>query len=291
MPADLASTLLLILLNSVDTLARLWPYVVGGIVVAALLSWVVQKGHLRVPTCLPKPIIIPLAVMLGVASPLPTVGAVPLVLRLRGRGLAQGPGLAFVLASSLMNPLLFMLTLGSLGAPFALAQLGGVLVLSMGLGLMLDTRRPTAADAHMSTPAPQVPGFRLQFTQSIRHVAFYMLLGVIAGAALQVLLPHLGVLDWLGERGLLSLPFLGWLAAPFYTCGGSAVPLARSLIQAGFSTGTLMAFLVVGPALRGTTLASLSCLLPKRLVVVCLMGLALAGGLLGCIFDFLMRAI
>lgn len=142
MPADLPSTLLLILLTSAEAVARLWPYVVGGIAVAVLLSWLARDRPWTVPAWLPRPLSAPVATVVGAASPLPTTGAVPLVLRMRAEGLPSRSALAFVLASSLMNPQLFVLTLGALGARFALAQLGAALVLSTGLGLLLGAGQP-----------------------------------------------------------------------------------------------------------------------------------------------------
>ncbi len=286
MPADPFSTLVLILLTAADTVGRLWPYVAGGIAAAALLSWAARRWRVTVPLALPRPLAASLAVVAGAASPLPTAGVAPVVLQMRGRGLPPGPGLAFVLASLLINPQLFVLTLGALGLRFALAQLAAVLAVSAVLGLIFDVRRPAhcvaeqdGREAPSSAPIARLAG----------HVVFYFLVGVLAGAAIQVLLPRLGVLDWLAGRGWLSTPLLGWLGAPLYTCGGSAVPLARSLGQAGFSQGTLLAFLLVGPALRGTSLASLGCLLPKRTLIACLVSLALAAGLAGYGLDWLLR--
>jgi len=288
MPADPFSTLMLILLTAADTVGRLWPYVVGGIAAAALLSWAVQRWRWAVPLGLPRPLAASLAVVAGAASPLPTAGVAPVVLQLRGRGLPAGPGLAFVLASLLMNPQLFVLTLGALGLRFALAQLAAVLAVSALLGLIFDAGRPAQWGAQQETRAAHSPP---PIARLAGHVAFYFLIGVLAGAALQVLLPRLGMLDWLAERGWLSTPFLGWLGAPLYTCGGSAVPLASSLEGAGFSPGTLLAFLLVGPALRGTSLASLGCLLPRRALIACLVGLALAAGLVGYALDWLLRGV
>ncbi len=286
MPADPFSTLVLILLTAADTVGRLWPYVVGGIAAAALLSWAVRRWRVTLPLGLPRPLAASLAVVAGAASPLPTAGVAPVVLQLRGRGLPPGPGLAFVLASLLMNPQLFVLTLGALGVRFALAQLAAVLAVSAVLGLVFDAGRSAERGHEQESRAAPSPA---PIARLAGHVAFYFLVGVLAGAALQVLLPRLGMLDWLAERGWLSTPFLGWLGAPLYTCGGSAVPLARSLGQAGFSQGTLLAFLLVGPALRGTSLASLGCLLPRRALITCLVGLALAAGLVGYGLDWLLR--
>jgi uncharacterized membrane protein YraQ (UPF0718 family) len=291
MPADLPSTLLLILLTSAEAVARLWPYVVGGIALAVLLSRLARDRRWAVPGWLPHPLSAPVATVVGAASPLPTTGAVPLVLRLRSEGLPSRSALAFVLASSLMNPQLFLLTLGALGPRFALVQLGAVLVLSTGLGLLFGVRIPEDPGRIPGADRSGKVGSGLRALDLAGHVGFYFLAGVIAGAAFQVLLPQFGVLGWLGERGWLSTPILSWLGAPFYTCGGSAVPLARSLGQTGFSPGTLLTFLLVGPALRGTTLANMGCLLPRRAVVACLASLVLAGGLLGLGFDWLLEVV
>jgi hypothetical protein len=287
MPVDLSSTFILILLSAARTVERLWLYVVSGLIVAVLLSRLGRRWRWSVPLWLPRPLATFLAAVAGVVSPLPTVGMVPLALRLQAEGLPAGAALAFVLASSLMNPQLFVLTLGALGTGFALAQLVSVLLLGTGLGLALGGRSCAAHDEETWGRSGRSSGFWTHLVDLAGHVGLYFLAGVVAGASLQVLLPQLGVLGWLSERGWLSTPALGWLGAPLYTCGGSAVPLASSLVQTGFSRGTMFAFLLVGPAMRGTTLAALGCLLSKRAQVACLAALALAGGLLGYGLDWL----
>jgi uncharacterized membrane protein YraQ (UPF0718 family) len=298
MPADLSSTLLLILVTAADAVLRLWPYVAGGILLAALLSRFAPNRSWSPPAWLPRPkagpVALFLAALLGIASPLPTLGMVPLALQLRGTPGRACSSLAFLLASSLLNPQLFVLTLGALGITFALAQAGAVLVLAVALGWLFGHRLlpgggPDAGEPAADARRGPVPG--LDVMGLAGHILLYFLLGVTAGAALQVLLPQLGLLRWLGDHGWLSTPLLGWLGAPFYTCGGSAVPLAGSLAQAGFSQGTLLAFLLLGPALRGSTLATLGCLLPRRALLACLALLALTSGLLGLGLDQVLRIV
>jgi uncharacterized membrane protein YraQ (UPF0718 family) len=292
MPADLLSTLVLILLKAADTVGRAGPYVVGGLVVAGLLSRAVHNWRwAAVPAWLPRRLFTPLAAMIGVASPLPTTGMMPLILQWQAEGLPARLSLTFVLASSLLNPQLFILTLGTLGGRFALAQMMGVLLLSTGLGLALGKEGggwQARCDSRLLEGDRRPTSAWRQLVRLAEHVVLYFLVGVIVGASLQVLVPQSGVLGPLAERGWLSSPALGWLAVPFYTCGGSAVPLADSLVQIGFSPGVLFTFLLVGPALRGTTLANLGCLLSKRAQVTCLVILTLAGGLLGYVVDWLM---
>jgi uncharacterized membrane protein YraQ (UPF0718 family) len=292
MPADLLSTFVLILLKAADTVGRAGPYVVGGLVLAGLLSRAVQGWRwAAVPAWLPRRLFAPLAAMMGVASPLPTTGMMPLILQWQAEGLPARLSLTFVLASSLLNPQLFILTLGTLGGRFALAQMMGVLLLSTGLGLALGKEGggwQARCESRLLEGDRRPASSWRQLVRLAEHVVFYFLVGVIIGASLEVLVPQSGVLGLLAERGWLSSPALGWLAVPFYTCGGSAVPLADSLVQIGFSPGVLFTFLLVGPALRGTTLANLGCLLSRRAQLTCLAILTLAGGLLGYVVDWLM---
>jgi uncharacterized membrane protein YraQ (UPF0718 family) len=290
MPADPLSTVVLILLTAADAVVRLWPYVVGGIAAAVLLSWISQHGRFAIPSWLPRLQTAPVAAVAGAASPLPTTGAVPLVLGLRTGGLPGGTALSFVLASSLLNPQLFVLTLGALGVRFALAQLGAVLLLSTVLGLAFG-RRGASELSQLPGPTgsrPTHPQPGRQAVELTGHVGLYFLIGVLVGASFQVLLAQSGAVGWLADQGWLSSPALSWLAAPFYTCGGSAIPLAHSLGQAGFSPGMLFVFLLVGPALRGTTLANLGCLLSRRALVGCLLALLLSAAALGYAFDWLL---
>jgi uncharacterized membrane protein YraQ (UPF0718 family) len=195
--------------------------------------------------------------------------------------------LAFAIASLLINPQIFVLTLGALGVPFALTQLAAVLALSVLLGFLFGSPDVQAARRAKDSSAPLSAPARFRALDLSAHVILYFLIGATIGAALQVLLPQSGLLSLLADHGLLSSPLLGWLAAPFYTCGGSAVPLAGSLGRTGVSMGALFAFLLAGPALRATSLASLGCLLPRRALLLCIAALLLLSGLLGVGIDWL----
>lgn len=286
MPSDPASTLFLILLECADAVARLWPYLVGGVAISLLLSCWFRRARLAVPRWSPSPLSAPVAALMGAASPLPTLGVLPLLHQGRSHRFPAASALTFVLASTLMNPQLFILTLGALGPPFALVQLGSVLLISTALGLALGASARPSDARERNSHFPQATDFGRHAHHLAGHVALYALIGVLAGACLHVLLPQTGLMSWLARHGMQSTPALGWLLAPFYTCGGAAVPAVTGLMSVGFTPGAVLVFLLVGPALRGSALASLGCLLPKRALVLCLIALLVACGLVGIGFDW-----
>ena len=87
MPADLRSALMLVLLEAGELAWRLWPYVVGGLVVSWLLSASLGKRIVQTVERLPRVAATPLAVVVGAISPIPTSSVVPLLVRLRRQGL------------------------------------------------------------------------------------------------------------------------------------------------------------------------------------------------------------
>jgi hypothetical protein len=290
MPANLSTVLLLILLTAGRSVRRFAPYVVGGLLVAALISYLARHVRWPLPTRLSEPVAAVAAALIGAVSPLPTMGTIPSILELRKQGLPAAGALAFALASSLMNPQLFVLTFGAFGTQFAVAQLVSAVILSAGLGLTLRDGLRAHRSGMLSADGPETERLWRQWVRMAEHIGMYFLVGVIIGASVEVVLPQLGVLNWLGRRGWLATPALGWLAAPFYACGGSAIPLASGLLRAGFRQGTLFTFLLLGPALRGTTLATIGALLPRRAHTVCLVILAVFGTLLGYGFDAILGA-
>ena len=291
MPSDPASTLFVILLESAGAVSSLWPYLVGGLAISALFTGYLQRTRSASPRWSPSSQPAPLAALMGVASPLPTLGVLPLLSQGHTRRLSSGSALAFVLASTMMNPQLFILTFGALGPTFALVQLASVLLISIALGLALasTTRLPGRRAVNEQPPSvTHSVGHTVQFAS---HVALYALVGVLAGACLHVLLPQTGLMNWLARYEMNSTPVLGWLLAPFYTCGGAAVPAVGGLLSSGISPGAVLVFLLVGPALRGSALASLGYLLPKRRLFVCLAAMLVASSLVGLGFDWFLETL
>lgn len=293
MPADLFSTIMLILVTAADDALRLGPFVVGGIALSLLLHPLALARAWAIPRR-PRALHAPLVAIVGMASPIPTISTLPLVLRLRGDGLPQGIAVTFVLASSLMNPQILLLTLGVMGTSFVLLQVIAVLLLSTTLGYLLKAAgdgSPTNGAAEAAPNDQAQAEYQVQARSLAEHVILHFLVGVIIAAGLQVLIPQLRVLHWLSQENLLPAPILGSLGAVFYSCGGSAVPLAGGLARIGVSTGTLFSFLFAGPALRGRVLASLSCLFSKRAMVICMAIIFLFGGASGYVVEWILGAV
>lgn len=288
MPADLTSLLILAATHAWTQVLQLGPYVAGGILLAALLGRLdlPRRWAHRLKQGGPKTVIG--ATCLGGASPLCTYGTVPVLMELLRGGASPGPALAFLAASTFLNPQLFIVMVGGLGLSLALAHTASVLLLSVPVGLLAQRLKPKAflntglLSSHTPTPSSNTHGNLLQTLLRLTEtIGLYFVISVILAALLQVLIPSAWVSSLLGAGRWYGVLLAGVLGVPFYACGGGAVPLIAGLVAQGMSPGAALAFFLAGPATRLTSLAALGTLLNRRALAIyvayVVAGAALAG--------------
>ncbi len=282
-----------ILYNAGVSLLGLAPYIVFGVIVGEALkltSWtkLIYKGVNRSPF-----VAILVAAVLGMLSPLCTYGTVPVMLQLFKAKVHIAPLITFLSVSAMMNPQLFIYTWGGLGPEMALARVAAVLVFGMLLGLCLY-RVPQSllinASAVIADSAEQeilsrgkkkfvLKKFLKNIFDGLTFVGFYIVIGVLIGAVIDVLVPK----EWLTAvfqgNGFVSLLVSALLGVPLYACGGGVIPVVRAFIAQGMSKGEALAFLFVGPATRVTPLMALAVIL-RPVVIVLYVVLVIAFSLL-----------
>jgi uncharacterized membrane protein YraQ (UPF0718 family) len=308
MIVDLRSGLVMAAVLAWRQVLQLGPYVAGGILLASLLGqldlprrWRRVPGHSGPWTVLG-------AAFLGGASPLCTYGTVPVLAELLRSGASPGPALAFLVASSLLNPQLFVMMAGGLGLRLALAHVASVLALSLPVGLLAQWLRPdnflnagalppashTPPSPHRCTPSTGGMNQSRELADSILRLTetagLYFVGGVILAALLQTLIPSAWVSSLLGLGRWYSVLLAGALGVPFYACGGGAVPVIAGLLAQGMSPGAALAFFLAGPATRLTSLAALGTLLDRRALIAYVAYVVVGAVLAGTALDLVVGA-
>lgn len=290
-------TIVLIFYFAGQSLWQLAPYIIGGVIVGEVLkltAWtkLVYKSVSGSPF-----LAILTAAVLGMISPLCTYGTVPVVLQLFRAGVDIAPLITFLSVSAMMNPQLLLLTWGGLGPEIALARI--VMVLSFGLllGLALGKlplawlvnpgalKEPELTDEMLQRPAKRfVPvQFAKDILAGLQFVGFYVVMGVLISAVIDVAVPKAWLRLVFQDNALLSLLIAAFLGVPFYACGGGIIPVVRQFIANGLGQGAALAFLFVGPATRITPLLALASFLRPRFLaayVVLVIAFAVFIGLL-----------
>ena len=266
-------------------------YVVLGVILGEALRYTPATAVLE-RICVKRPgTSLVLAGLVGMASPLCTYGTVPVVLELLRAGVPVAPLATFLATSSLMNPQLFVITWGGLGLQMACGRVAAVLVFGVLFGALLYAL-PRAISVLPVLADERRPKRRRKFTprdflrrcwHTLEFVGFYVLVGVLLGAVVEVLVPGQWIFALFGSGGWVQMLLASILGVPLYACGGGTIPLVRSFLEQGMSPGAALAFLIAGPATRIAPLLALGAILRPLVVtgyVVVLVLYAAAAGIL-----------
>lgn len=291
------SMVVLILQLAAASLWQLLPYLVLGVLASeglryTAISPLLDRGCRRNPA-----IAIPVAALLGILSPLCTYGTVPVVLQLLRAGVPVAPLATFLSTSSLMNPQLLLLTWGGLGPRLALARVVTVFVFGLlvgGITHVLPRRfsvRPKLGEDEerpgKQRPAFTFKGFAKNSARTVEYVGFYLVLGVLLGAVIEVVVPGRWVLAVFGGGGWYRILLAALLGVPLSACGGGVIPLVHGLMEQGMSSGAALAFLIAGPATRVPPLMALATILRPIFVIAYVVFLILYSVLAGLVYGLL----
>ena len=220
--------------------------------------------------------------VVGAPLPLCACGVLPLAETLKKKGAGPALVVAFLLATPELGVESFALTVQFLGWPFAAVRLGAAILVAV-IAALVFARQLGGSTTFEPGGEPLGPHadegaswnrFVHSFDELLHHVGPFTVVGLLAAAYLQAGLPDEAI-DSLGESGL-DIFVVSLVAIPSYVCAAAATPLAAVLIAKGFSSGAVLAGLLLGPATNLATVAFLRRTFGSRATWVGLTALILA---------------
>ena len=252
------------------------------------------------------------AALIGGLSPFCSCGVIPLIAALLSMGVPLAPVMAFWLASPVIDPAQFVLTVGVLGADFAVAKT--VAAIGLGLfggfgtmwlaqmGFLTDPLRPGVGDGGCRAAAvragqPPVwtfwrePARTERFRgEALRTMAFllrWMTLAFLLESVMLAWLPADTVAGVVGGDGVGPIVLATLIGVPAYLNGFAALPVVGGLLEQGMAQGAALSFLVAG-AVSSVPAAIAVYALVKRPVFLLYLAFALVGSLAaGLVFETL----
>ncbi len=216
-------------------------------------------------------LMIGLGALAGGISPFCSCGVIPLIAALLAMGVPLSAVMAFWLASPIMDPSMFVLTVGVLDLEFAVAKTLAAIGLGLfgGLAVHLLSRGGALADplragvgnggcggAKLRAPAPVVwrfwedPARRAKFGRTALvttlFLAKWLTLAFILESLMLAWIPAEAMTAALGGTGLMPIVMATLVGVPAYLNGYAALPLVGGLIEQGMAPGAGLAFLVAG---------------------------------------------
>lgn len=279
------------------------PYLFASIALAAYAGASGADGLIARAFTGSPVLMIALAAAFGGLSPFCSCGVIPLIAALLAMGVPLSAVMAFWLASPVIDPSMFALTVGVLGLEFAIAKT----IAAIGLGLfggyttLLLTRSGAFAEplrkgvgnggcgaSGIRDPKPIVWAF---WRDSVRRTRFgrealkttlflfkWLTLAFVLESLMIAFLPPEWVAQAVGGEGVLSILIATLVGVPAYLNGYAALPLVSGLVEQGMVPGAGLAFLVAG-GVTSLPAAIAVWALAKRQVFVLYVGFALTGSL------------
>lgn len=212
------------------------------------------------------------ASLMGALSPFCSCGVIPIIAALLAMGVPLAPVMAFWLASPLMDPSMFFLTVGVLGFPFAIAKTAAAISVGLfgGFGVLLLERTGIlagsalregigdggCAGAKIRNPkiviwriwqeSARREAFRASAAQNALFLGKWLLLAFLLESLMAAYIPNDLIARMAGDGGVLSVLTAALVGIPSYLNGNAALPLVAGLIDKGMAPGAAMAFLIGG---------------------------------------------
>ncbi len=298
-----------ILENTLDLSLEAAPWLLLGLVLAgairALIPQALMQRWLGGSGLWP----VTKAALVGAPIPICSCGVVPAAISLRKSGASTGSTLSFLIATPETGVDSVALTYALMGPFMAVVRPVASVLSAIGVGATSALAERRDASPREQLPAisacccqtkercaddpdgPKHPGetlasgLRYAFSDLYDEIVPWLALGLLAaGIVLTFVSP-----DMLGEMGsgLPAKIVMFLVGIPMYICASASTPLAASLLLAGVSPGTVLVFLLAGPATNLGTIGIIRREFGNRVLTSYLVGLAAFTIIAGSITDLL----
>ncbi len=245
------------------------------------------------------------AALIGMPLPLCSCGVLPAALGLRRAGARPGPTASFMIATPETGVDSIAVSYALLGPVMAIARPLAALFSAVFTGLLV-TLAPThtpisgstsscsssccGSSCSSDTPAPPPSlwqrgrnGVRYAFTDILEDIAGWLLLGLLLAGLIATLVSPQALAAW--GSGPLAMLVMLLVGIPMYICATASTPLAAVLLVAGVSPGTVLVFLLAGPATNIATIGVLRKEMGGAVATTYLLAMAVASILMGLTLD------
>ena len=293
----------------VRELSSLLPAFILGVLLAATIKTFQWDLRLRAHMRDSGAATIPLAVFLGLFSPLCACGVLPIIIPLAVSGVPLPPLLALLATSPLMSPDALTITWAGLGPALAWVKIisaAGMGFLVGGVTYFLDKKSYFTKDIIRIKPVFEEDGalasaYDIACANEIRvptmivrpraskvvfflerardtswFVGKFLLLAVALQVIMELAVPMDIIRSMAGGSNMASLLWAAVLGAPLPAHQVPVVPITRGLLDLGMDPGAAATFLVAGPVTSLPALLVLWKIFQRRLFYLYL-GLCLAG--------------
>jgi len=247
------------------------------------------------------------AAFIGAPLPLCSCGVLPAALGLHRGGASRSATVSFLIATPETGADSIAVSYALLG-PFMTVVRPVAAILSAIFTGLLTTLVPQSRVEAPAAPAscggccssscatPPSParqtalqkstsGLKYAVSDILDDIAPWLSIGIVLAGLVTTLVPPQALAEW--GSGLPAMVLMLLIGIPMYICATASTPVAAALLLAGISPGTVLVFLLAGPATNIATLAVVKKELGKGVLIAYLAGITIASIGLGLLTDLI----
>jgi uncharacterized membrane protein YraQ (UPF0718 family) len=295
--------------NILDLYLDAAPWLLLGLIAAGLIkAWVPDSLLTRwLGGSGPWPVT--KAALIGAPLPLCSCGVLPAALGLRRGGASRSATLSFLIATPETGADSIAVSYALLGPVMAIVRPIAAIISAIFTGLLASLMPASPAPVSLpvsscsggsccssacsSTPqvkpgvlATSLQGLRYAATDILDDISLWLGIGILLAGAVATWVPPQALAEW--GSGLPAMLLILLVGVPMYICATASTPLAAALLLAGISPGTVLVFLLAGPATNLATLMVVRRELGSASLATYLAGIAISSIATGLLLDWLL---
>ena len=250
------------------------------------------------------------AAFIGTPLPLCSCSVLPAAITLRRAGASKGATASFLVATPENGVDSIALSYALLGPFMTIVRPLAAILSAIFAGLLTDFVESPNATSPKSDFEPQcrdsnchaeisssntakpfaqrlLTGLNYAVTDLLADIAFWLLIGILLAAAVNTVVPPRAVAEW--GSGLPAMTAMLLVGIPMYICASASTPVAAAMLIAGVSPGTVLVFLLAGPATNVAAIGIVRRELGTRSALAYLLAIAPGSIALGLLTDALVR--
>ena len=286
---------MILLENFLFLLLEMAPFLLFGFLFSGILSVMLTVETVAKYLGSNRPFSVFLASLFGIPLPLCSCGVIPVFSYLKKHGATKGAATSFLISTPQTGVDSIAVTYRMLGPIFAIIRPLVALVSGIVGGLLVnyfdkeETLKEQEDHCHDDCCDDKSHGviyriFNYGFVKLAEDIGPTLLVGLgLASIISAFITPDHFYLVNTGIVGMLTMLLLG---IPLYVCATASVPLALSLhLSGGFSMGTLIVFLMAGPATNMATISVAYKQLGKKSTFIYIGSIVICSIVAGLFFD------
>ncbi len=129
-----------------------------------------------------------------------------------------------------------------------------------------------------------ISGLRYALVEMVDDLFVWLGIGLVLAALIATIMPPMAMAEW--GSGLPAMLLMLLVGVPMYICATASTPVAAALIFAGVSPGTVLVFLLAGPATNIATIGVIRKEMGNGVVIAYLIGISVTSIVFGYATDW-----